>query len=268
MDETHEHTNNFLVNLDRKPDHPIVNSGTCLARFLIAECLPPWSTNVGLIKRFWASYGDFKVSARMDTTFIITAPLESAANRVLDDMPWNIAGDHFAIHREVIVVDDPFACLYGIHDFLQVRLKVDARKPFSNGFWLQRIYGGRTRVMFKYECLSNFFFHCGKLGHFDKYYEHEVPNVNNDYPYSTTMVEEQVRPPRLTHTTSRANNYVSKGGKCWNSTPKKRQGLPWVLETPIPKSPPGGASAIVRSTRTNRAIFLGWTLSVSQSVSN
>ncbi|KAM1242515.1 hypothetical protein ACFX2G_034859 [Malus domestica] len=64
------------------------------------------------------------------------------------------------------------------------------------------------------------------LVHFDKYYEHEVPNVNNDYPYSTAMVGEQVRPPRLTHATSRSNNFMSKGGKCWNSTLKKRQGLP------------------------------------------
>lgn len=35
---------------------------------------------------------------------------------------------------EVIDVDDHLACPNGVHDFLRVRLKVDARKPFSNGF--------------------------------------------------------------------------------------------------------------------------------------
>ncbi|KAM1124481.1 hypothetical protein ACFX2B_039401 [Malus domestica] len=97
MDETHEHTNNFLVNLDRKPDHPIVNFGTCLTSFLITECPSSWSITVGLIKRFWAPYGYFKVSARTDTTFTITAPSKSTANRVLNDEPWNIAGDCLAI---------------------------------------------------------------------------------------------------------------------------------------------------------------------------
>ncbi|KAM1052414.1 hypothetical protein ACFX13_000009 [Malus domestica] len=133
MYETHKHTNNFLVNLDRKPDHPIVNSGTRLA-----------------------PYGDFKVSTRTDITFTITVPIESVANRVLDDGTSNIAGDYLAIHKwplhltfeeipvywvqmhgvsledfssenvhifgnpfvEVIVVDDPLACLDGVHDFL------------------------------------------------------------------------------------------------------------------------------------------------------
>ncbi|CAN6711831.1 unnamed protein product [Malus baccata var. baccata] len=142
MYETHKHTNNFLVNLDRKPDHPIVNSGTRLVGFLIME--------------FWAPYGDFKVSTRTDITFTITVPTESVANRVLDDGPSNIAGDYLAIHKwplhltfeeilaywvqmhgvsledfsfenvhifgnpfmEVIVVDDPLACLDGVHDFL------------------------------------------------------------------------------------------------------------------------------------------------------
>ncbi|RXH67303.1 hypothetical protein DVH24_027423 [Malus domestica] len=40
-------------------------------------------------------------------------------------------------------------------------------------------------VMFKY-C-----FCCGRLGHFNKYCEHEVPNVNKDYLYSIAMVGEQ-----------------------------------------------------------------------------
>ncbi|KAM1469123.1 hypothetical protein FF1_039840 [Malus domestica] len=115
---------------------------------------------------------------------------------------------------EVTVVDDPFAYPNGVRDFPRVRLKVGAGKPLSNRFWLQRRDGGRTRVMFKYECLSNFCFLCRRLGHFDKYCEHEVPNVNNDYPYSTAMVGEQVRPPRIIHATSCSNNFVSRGGKC------------------------------------------------------
>ncbi|KAM1877793.1 hypothetical protein ACFX14_039850 [Malus domestica] len=65
---------------------------------------------------------------------------------------------------EVTVVDDPFAYPNGVRDFPRVRLKVGAGKPLSNRFWLQRRDGGRTRVMFKYECLSNFCFLCRRLG--------------------------------------------------------------------------------------------------------
>ncbi|KAM1513335.1 hypothetical protein ACFX1Z_024773 [Malus domestica] len=114
---------------------------------------------------------------------------------------------------------------------------------------LQRRDGGRTMVMFKY-C-----FCYGRLGHFNKYYEHEVPNVNKDYLYSIAMVGEQVWPPRLTHVATSLNNSTSGGRKRWNSTPKKGQGLPWVLGTPLTKPLPDGASATVISTMTHREIL-------------
>ncbi|KAM1160853.1 hypothetical protein COP2_000014 [Malus domestica] len=64
--------------------------------------------------------------------------------------------------------------------------------------------------MFKYESFLKLCFRCGRVGHFDKYYEHKVPNVNNNYLYSIAMVEEQIRLPRLTSATTGSNNSMSR----------------------------------------------------------
>ncbi|CAN6703367.1 unnamed protein product [Malus baccata var. baccata] len=189
-----------------KPDHPIVNFGTCLTSFLIAE--------------FWAPYGYFIVSARTNTTFTITAPSKSTANKTALPFQWpsHLTFEeipaywiYYWVQMHVTVVDDPFACPNGVRDFPRVRLKVVAGKPLSNGFWLQRRDGGRTRVMFKYECLSNFCFLCKRL----------------------VGVENAETPPQM-----RAR--VSLG-----------------YENPYIEIAVGGASATVIFTRTHREVFEG-----------
>lgn len=70
--------------------------------------------------------------------------------------------------------------------------------------------------MFKYECLSDFYFRCARLGHSDKNYDHEMSNVCNDYPYSTAMIGEQVYLPQITPA-SCSNHSSSWWGNRWNS---------------------------------------------------
>lgn len=76
------------MNLKRKLDLSNTNIGTS-----------PVGDIVGLIKRFWALYGDFKVAVCTNTTFTITVPSFVVANRTLDDGLWNIVADCLTVHR-------------------------------------------------------------------------------------------------------------------------------------------------------------------------
>ena len=84
------------------------------------------------------------------------------------DLPLGgVAQDIVSIAGDVVVSEESNEECEG-SQFMQVRVSIDITKPLCRGRKIELNDGEDSRVSFKYECLPNLCYWCGRLTHHDK----------------------------------------------------------------------------------------------------
>ena len=84
------------------------------------------------------------------------------------DLPLGgVAQDIVSIAGDVVVSEESNEECEG-SQFMQVRVSIDITKPLCRGRKIELNDGEDSRVSFKYECLLNLCYWCGRLTHHDK----------------------------------------------------------------------------------------------------
>lgn len=193
----------LVVHMERNMDLSTMEQGVKLAGKVLANKTLNKLGIRNILRSSWKELGEMDIKWVKGNMFIITVHVENTATKILNQVPWAVMKQNFAIKKwptelaleEVNMEVVPFwiqirggppnlsseeniRCLAAkigevedIEDptrargFLRVKVAVDTSKPLTTGCWLPRHNNNESWIEFCYERLQDFCYKCGRIGH-------------------------------------------------------------------------------------------------------
>ena len=193
----------LVVNLEKKMELSTLEDGVKLVGNAMAgKTLNKWGIR-NILRSAWREFGEIEIKWVRDNTFIITTIDESTAQKILDQAPWAVMKQNFAVQRwpqelalEEVQMNmmsfwvqirglppnmssvENIKCLVSkigevletedpskARGFLRAKVTFDTAKPLVSGCWIPRPNNNESWIEFRYERLQDFCYKCGRIGH-------------------------------------------------------------------------------------------------------